>query len=55
MQFNQLALDAKMKHLDEIKNHPDIVSRVIERNIKGSYLITEQTRVWTGGCFPLRN
>lgn len=52
MQFNQLALDAKMKHLDEIKNHPDIVSRVLERNIIGSYLITEQTRVWTGGVLP---
>ena len=49
MQFNQAALDAKMQHLDEIKKYPDLIDRVIGRNIQGKYKVIEQPRVWTGG------
>lgn len=49
MQFNQVALDTKIKHLDEIKKYPDLLDQVIERNIKGNYRILEQSRRWTGG------
>ena len=49
MQFNQAALDAKMQHLDEIKKQPELLSRVLYRNLKCNYKLVEQTRVWTGG------
>ncbi|MBP5460931.1 MAG: phosphotransferase [Lachnospiraceae bacterium] len=49
MQFNQEALDAKMRHLDEIKSRPDVVEKVLSRNLSSDYEITENTRVWIGG------
>ncbi len=49
MQFNQTALDAKMFHLDEIKKHPEILERVLKKNIKSKYEITESRRIWVGG------
>lgn len=49
MQFNQITLDAKIQHLDEIKKYPDVLSHVLDRNIKGKFVITEQSRIWTGG------
>ena len=52
MQFNQKALDAKMEHLDEIKQHPNIIDAVIRRHIKEEYEIEERTHVWMEGVVP---
>lgn len=49
MQFSSKALGEKIKHLDEIKKHPDILRNVIRRNIGDDYAIEELSRIWTGG------
>ena len=49
MQFSAHALDEKTKHLDEIKKYPDVLKRVIVRNIGPDFQIVENQRVWTGG------
>lgn len=49
MQFNQKALDQKMKHLDEIKQYPEYVERVVFRNLGTGYEVEELQRRWVGG------
>ena len=49
MQFNSKAIDEKIKHLDEIKQYPDVLKKVLIRNIGPGYQITENQRFWCGG------
>lgn len=49
MQFNQSALDNKIKHLDEIKNHKDYIDFVVSKNLGDKYNIEEVERRWVGG------
>ena len=39
MQFNQSALDNKIKHLDEIKDHKDYIDFVVSKNLGDKYNI----------------
>lgn len=49
MQFSTHALDEKIKHLDEIKNFPNVLKRVIVRNIGSEVQMSENQRIWRGG------
>lgn len=49
MLFNPKALDEKMKHLDEIKKNPDVLKKVLVRNIGSEYQSSDNQRFWCGG------
>lgn len=49
MLFNQKAVDEKMKHLDEIKQHPEYIHEVVSKHFGQNYQLKEHQRRWTGG------
>ena len=49
MQFNQKALESKMKFLDKINEEPEIIDKVVKRNICSGYKIRDCKRIWVGG------
>ena len=49
MQFNQKALEFKMKFLDKISEEPETIDKVVKRNICSEYKIRDCKRIWVGG------
>lgn len=49
MQFDDISLCNKKKYLDIILSKPDIIQKVISRNINGDWTIEEIPRVWEPG------